>query len=62
MNKPICKLIGEDGNIFVLTSIVVKVLKKNNLHEQIKEMTDRILNCDSYNDALNIISGYVEIE
>jgi len=41
---------------------IYKVLKKNNLHEQIKEMTDRILNCDSYNDALNIISGYVEIE
>jgi len=62
MSKPLCRLIGEDGNVFVLTSIVAKVLKKNNLHEQVKEMTDRILNCGSYNDALNIISDYVEIE
>jgi len=60
--KPICKLIGEDGNIFNLINIVSKVLKNNNLHSEAKEMTDRIFNSRSYNEALRIISDYVEIE
>ena len=60
--KPICKLIGEDGNIFNLINIVSKVLKNNDLHDEVKEMTDRIFNSRSYNEALRIISDYVEIE
>ena len=60
--KPICKLIGQDGNIFNLINIVSKVLKNNDLHDKAKEMTDRIFNSRSYNEALRIISEYVEIE
>jgi len=60
--KPVCKLVGQDGNIFNLINIVSKVLKNNNLHDQAKEMTDRIFNSSSYNEALRIISEYVEIE
>jgi len=60
--KPICKLIGEDGNIFNLINIVSKVLKNNYLHDEVKEMTDRIFNSRSYNEALRIISEYVDIE
>ena len=60
--KPICKLVGQDGNIFNLINIVSKVLKNNDLHDEVKEMTDRIFNSRSYNEALRIISDYVEIE
>jgi len=60
--KPICKLIGQDGNIFNLINIVSKVLKNNNFHDEAKEMTDRIFNSRSYDEALRIISEYVEIE
>jgi len=60
--KPTCKLIGQDGNIFNLINIVSKVLKNNDLHDKAKEMTDRIFNSRSYNEALRIISEYVEIE
>jgi len=60
--KPICKLVGQDGNIFNLINVVSKVLKRNNLHDEAKEMTDRIFNSRSYNEALRIISEYVEIE
>jgi len=60
--KPICKLVGQDGNIFNLINIVSKVLKNNDLHDEAKEMTDRIFNSRSYNEALRIISEYVEIE
>jgi len=60
--KPICKLVGQDGNIFNLINIVSKVLKNNDLHDEAKEMTNRIFNSRSYNEALRIISDYVEIE
>ena len=60
--KPICKLVGQDGNIFNVINVVSKVLKRNNLHDEAKEMTDRIFNSRSYNEALRIISEYVEIE
>lgn len=62
MNKPKCKLIGKDGNIFNLMGIASKVLKQNGLNKQAKEMTDRIFNCESYSEALNIIGEYVKIE
>jgi len=62
MSKPICKLIGEDGNVFNLLGKVSKVLKENNLHDQEKEMTNRVFNSSSYTETLVIFSDYVEIE
>jgi len=62
MDKPACKLIGEDGNVFNLLGKVSKVLKENNLYEQEKEMTDRVFNSNSYTEALAIFSDYVEIK
>jgi len=62
MNKPTCKLIGEDGNVFNLLGKVSKVLKENNLHDQVKEMTDRVFNSSSYDEVLRIFADYVEIE
>jgi len=61
MTKPVCKLIGEDGNIFNLMGIASRTLKKVGMKEEAKEMTDRILNSKSYTEALAIISEYVEI-
>ena len=62
MDKPSCKLIGEDGNVFNLLGKVSKVLKENNLYEQEKEMTDRVFNSSSYDEVLRIFADYVEIE
>jgi len=62
MNKPTCKFIGEDGNVFNLLSKVSRVLKENNLHDQVKEMTDRVFDSSSYNEVLRIFADYVEIE
>jgi hypothetical protein len=38
MNKPKCKLIGEDGNVFNLMGIAYKTLKRANLKEEADEM------------------------
>lgn len=59
--KPDCKLIGEDGNIFNLMGIASRTLRRNGMAEQAKEMTDRIYESGSYDEALVIIGEYVNI-
>ncbi len=59
--KPDCPLIGQDGNIFNLVGIAAKTLKRNGLSEQATEMTSRVLNSGSYEEALGILGEYVNI-
>lgn len=61
MNKPECKLIGEDGNIFNLIGIASRTLKRNGMDAEAKEMCDRVFKADSYAMALSIIGDYVDI-
>ena len=60
-NKPDCKLIGEDGNIFNLMARASRTLRENDLSEEAKEMRERITSCGSYDEALCIIGEYVNI-
>lgn len=60
-NKPDCKLIGEDGNIFNLMARAIKTLRENDLSEEAKEMRERITSSGSYDEALCIIGEYVKI-
>ena len=60
-NKPDCKLIGEDGNIFNLMARAIKTLRENNLSEEAKELRKRITSSGSYDEALCIIGEYVNI-
>lgn len=59
--KPKCKLIGENGNVFNLLAIVSKVLKQNGMKEEAKECQNRIFNCGSYDEALQLFQKYVEV-
>ena len=60
--KPKCNLIGQDGNIFNLMGIASKTLKRNGQYDESKEMTEKITTtAKSYEEALCIISDYVEI-
>lgn len=61
VERPVCKLIGEDGNIFNLVGIAAKTLKKAGLNNQVVEMQDKVFASDSYDQALSIISEYVKI-
>ena len=61
LEKPDCKLIGEDGNIFNLMGLAARTLRHNGLAEQATEMTGRIHECGSYDEALSIIGEYVNI-
>ena len=60
-NKPNCKLIGEDGNIFNLMARASKTLRENGLLEVAAEMRDRVTSSGSYDEALCIIGEYVNI-
>ena len=59
--KPDCKLIGEDGNVFNLMGLAARTLRRNGLAEQATEMTERVTECGSYDEALCIIGEYVNI-
>ncbi len=59
--KPKCTLIGEDANIFNLMGIASRTLKRNGMRESAKEMCHKITKSGSYDQALAIISDYVEI-
>jgi len=57
--KPDCALIGEDGNIFNLAGVAARTLREHGLKEQAEE--ERVCSSGSYNEALCIISEYVNI-
>ena len=59
--KPVCKLIGQNGNIFNLIGIASNVLKEHNMKTESREMTKRVFECTSYEMALCVIKDYVEV-
>ncbi|SHJ58758.1 hypothetical protein SAMN02745136_00466 [Anaerocolumna jejuensis DSM 15929] len=62
IEKPICRLIGEDGNVFNLAARVSRTLKDNELPDQVQEVWDKLKECESYDHALELFMQYVEIE
>lgn len=62
MGKPIAKVIGEDGNVFNLIAICSKALKKEGLYEEAKKMQSECFNAGSYEEALQIMGNYCELE
>ena len=60
--KPKMQLMGQDGNIFAIMGRASRLLKSSGQGDKAKEMRDRVMSCDSYQKALNIISEYVETE
>ena len=60
--KPKMQLIGQDGNIFAIMGRASRLLKSCGQGDKAKEIRDRVMSCDSYQKALNIVSEYVETE
>ena len=58
--KPLCPLIGQDGNIFNLLGIASKTLNRNGMRDEAQEMRERVLGCHSYEEALGVLCDYVE--
>ena len=62
VTKPRCKLIGEDGNIFNLIGIAARALRHAGLADKATEMSQKVMQSQSYTEALSIIMEYVEVE
>lgn len=62
--KTSCPLVGQNGNIFNLIGLASRTLRQNGMTAEEKEMQNRIMGGDShsYEEALGIISEYVETE
>jgi len=60
-NKPKCKLIGTDGNIFALMGTVSKCLKQNGMGDKVAEMIKRVTSSESYDAALIVLMDYVDV-
>lgn len=61
--KPTAKLVGENGNIFNLMAIAKRALCEAGKQEKSVQMYKKIIyEAQSYEEALNIISEYVEVE
>lgn len=61
MMKPKCKLTGRDGNVFVLAGAVTRALQNAGQPDQAKEFSKKLSQCESYGDALALMSKYVDV-
>ena len=60
--RPKMQLIGQDGNIFAIMGRASRLLKNAGQSDKAKEMCDRVTASQSYSEALNIVSEYVDTE
>lgn len=61
-NKPKMDLVGHDGNIYFILGRASGLLKDAGMEQESKEMWNRVLDSKNYEEALHIISEYVETE
>ena len=59
--KPECELIGTDGNIFAIMGKVRRVLIDAGMRTEAKEYVNKVMACESYDEALVITMEYVEV-
>ena len=57
--KPECPLIGADSNVFNLIGLAARTLRENDMADAASEMTTRVTESGSYDEALGIIMEYV---
>lgn len=60
-DKPECKLLGGDGNVFTIIGNVRNSLNKSGRKEKAKEFMDKAFKSHSYDDVLKLAEEYVEI-
>ena len=61
MDKPICKLINTDGNVFSIIDTVSKCLRKAKQDDKAKEFMAKAMSSSSYDEVLNLLHDYVEV-
>lgn len=59
--KPVCKLVGTDGNVFAIIGKVSQTLERAGLREQASEFQSKAMNADSYEQVLVLCMEYVSV-
>jgi hypothetical protein len=59
--KPVCKLIGTDGNVFSIIGLVVSALKNAGFSERADEFREKAFNAESYDKVLQLCMEYVDV-
>jgi hypothetical protein len=61
-DKPSVVLAGEDSNVFNLMGICDKALRRAGTPDKAKEMSERVFNSGSYDEAIAIMSEYCNVQ
>ena len=61
LQKPQAKLIGADSNVFNLLGIASKALKRAGLGDEAREMQERVFKSASFDEAVCILTEYVDV-
>ena len=59
--KPVCKLVGTDGNVFSVIGRVRTTLRQAGMDEKAREFTDRAFKAGSYDEVLRLCMEVVEV-
>ena len=59
--KPECRLLGEDSNVFNLLGIAARTLRDAGQPDRATELTNRAFACGSYPEVLALLDEYVEV-
>ena len=59
--KPVCKLMGTDGNVFAVIGRVREVLRRASQAERASEFAQRAFRAGSYDEVLRLCMEYVEV-
>ena len=60
--KPKCVLVGTNGYVFALAGKVSRTLKQAGMRDEAKEFMEKLPQCGSYDEALQLMMEYVEVE
>jgi len=55
------RLVGQDGNVFNLMSIVANALRKNGFVEEVQDFITEVTSSQSYHEALAVMMRWVDV-
>ena len=58
--KPKCKIVGEDGNVFLIIGKVRRALRDAGQVKESHEWAEKAVKCKSYDAVLQLIFKYVD--
>lgn len=59
--KPVCKLVGTDGNVFSIIGLVIAALKNAGFGERADEFREKAFSAGSYDEVLRLCMEYVDV-